>query len=57
MLWGYIHGTRHHLGAAASQGMVSSSMQDGYTIWMKDRADAFVEDASRCVLIEEKPQF
>ncbi len=57
MLWGYIHGTRHHLGAAASQGMISSGMFDGYKIWMKDRCDAFVEDTSRCVLIEEKPTF
>lgn len=57
MTWGYIHGTRHHLGFAASQGMVSSSKFDGYTIWMKDRSDVFIEDLSRCVLIEEIPQY
>lgn len=57
MTWGYIHGTRHHLGFAASQGMSSANMLPGYKIWMKDRYDVFIEDMSRVVLIEEIPQF
>lgn len=57
MRWGYIDGTYHHLGFAASQGMSSANMFDGYKIWYKDRYDLFVEDLSRMVLIEETPQF
>jgi len=55
--WGYVDGRRHHLGAMKSQGMTSSSKFPGYTIWMEDRADVFIEDMSRTVLIEEIPQF
>lgn len=57
MTWGYVDGRRHHLGFAKSQGMNSASKDPGYTIWMEDRADIFVEDLSRTVLIEERPQF
>lgn len=57
MTWGYIDGRRHHLGFAASQGMTSSSKNPGYTMWMEDRADVFIEDLSRTVIIEEVPQF
>lgn len=57
MTWGYINGRQHHLGHPASQGMDSASMDPGYTIWMEDRADIFIEDLSRCVLIEEIPQY
>ncbi|MEI6186989.1 MAG: hypothetical protein WCP46_00610 [Alphaproteobacteria bacterium] len=57
MTWGYIDGTRHHLGFAKSQGMSSASKFPGYEIWMKDRCDVFIEDLSRTVLIEEIPQF
>lgn len=57
MTWGYIDGRRHHLGFAKSQGMTSSSKNPGYTIWMEDRCDIFVEDLSRTVIIEEVPQF
>ena len=57
MTWGYIHGTRHHLGFAKSQGMESANKFPGYEIWMKDRCDVFIEDLSRTVLIEEIPQF
>lgn len=56
MTWGYVDGRQHHLGHAASQGMSSASMEPGYTMWMEDRADVFVEDLSRCVVIEEIPQ-
>lgn len=57
MTWGYIDGRQSHLGHAASQGMNSSSMFPGYKIWMEDRADVFIEDLSRTVLIEQVPQF
>lgn len=57
MTWGYIDGTVNHLGFAASQGMQSASMDPWYTLWFKDRYDVFMEDATRCVIIEEKPQF
>ncbi len=57
MTWGYIDGTRHHLGFARSQGMSSANKFPGYEIWMKDRCDIFIEDLSRTVLIEEIPQF
>lgn len=57
MTWGYIDGTRHHLGFAKSQGMSSANKFPGYEIWMKDRCDVFIEDLSRTVLIEEVPQF
>lgn len=55
MLWSYIDGRRHHLGAYASMGSTASSKFDGYTITMHDRADIFIEDMSRTVLIEEIP--
>lgn len=57
MTWGYIDGTRHHLGFAKSQGMSSANKFPGYELWMKDRCDVFMEDLSRTVLIEEIPQF
>lgn len=57
MEWGYIDGTRSHLGAMKSQGMNSANKFPGYQIWMRDRADVFIEDMSRTVLIEEIPQF
>jgi len=57
MTWGYVDGTVSHLGFAKSQGMQSASMDPWYTMWFKDRADIFVEDLSRTVLIEEIPQF
>ena len=57
MTWGYIDGTRHHLGFAKSQGMSSANKFPGYELWMKDRCDVFIEDLSRTVLIEELPQF
>jgi hypothetical protein len=57
MTWGYVDGRRSHLGFAASQGMNSGSMNPGYTLWMEDRYDLFIEDLSRCVVIEQIPQF
>lgn len=57
MTWGYIDGTRSHLGFAKSQGMQSANKFPGYELWMKDRCDVFIEDLSRTVLIEEIPQF
>jgi len=57
MTWGYIDGRRHHLGFAASKGHSAGQKLDAYTIFMDDRYDVFVEDLSRCVLIEEEPAF
>lgn len=58
MTWGFINGrTPWNGGHAASQGMISSSMDPATQIWMEDRCDIFVEDLSRMVLIEEKPQY
>lgn len=53
MTWGYIDGRQSHLGHAASKGFQSASMMPGYQIFMDDYADVFIEDLSRCVLIEE----
>jgi hypothetical protein len=57
MTWGYVDGRQHHLGHFASKGMSSANMFPGYTIWMEDRCDIFVEDLSRTVIIEEVPQY
>lgn len=57
MTWGYIDGRRHHLGFAASKGHSAGMKLDGYTIFMDDRYDVFIEDLSRCVIIEELPQY
>jgi len=57
MQWGYIDGRRSHLGAMASQGHNAATKFPGYTVWMEDRSDVFIEDMSRTVLIEEIPQF
>lgn len=57
MTWGYVDGRQSHLGHFASQGMNSASMFPGYTMWMEDRSDIFVEDLSKMVLIEEVPQY
>jgi len=57
MTWGYIDGRQSHLGHFASKGMSSANKFPGYTLWMEDRCDVFIEDLSRCVLIEEIPQF
>lgn len=57
MTWGYIDGRQSHLGHFASKGHSAASMDPGYTLFFDDRVDVFVEDLSRCVLIEEIPQF
>lgn len=57
MTWGYIDGRRHHLGFAASKGHSAASMFDGYTTFMEDRSDTFIEDLSATVIIEELPQY
>lgn len=57
MQWGYVDGRRSHLGAFKSQGFNAANKFPGYEIWMEDRCDIFIEDLSRCVLIEEIPQF
>lgn len=57
MTWGYIDGRRHHLGFAKSQGHSAANKFDGYTIFMDDRCDVFIEDLSRTVILEEAPQF
>lgn len=57
MTWGYVDGRQSHLGHFASKGMQSAGMDPGYSIWFEDRVDVFVEDLSRCVLIEEIPQY
>jgi hypothetical protein len=55
--WSYINGRRHHLGAYASQGHDAANQFPGYIIQMEAREDIFIEDLSRCVLIEELPQY
>ncbi len=55
MKWGYIDGRTSHKGSKASVGMQSSTMADQYTVWMEDRYDVFIEDTSRCAIIEEIP--
>lgn len=57
MTWGYIDGRLHHLGYENSKGMSSSSMFPGYQVWMEDRADLWIEDLSKTVIIEQVPQF
>lgn len=57
MTWGYIDGRMHHLGFARAQGMSSANKFPGYTIWMEDRCDVFIEDLSKCVMIKEIPSF
>lgn len=57
MTWGYINGRQHYLGHAASRGMESSSMDPGYKIWYEDRTDIHIEDMSKCIIIEEIPQY
>lgn len=57
MTWGYVDGRQSHLGHYASKGMQSASMEPGYQIWMEDRCDVFIEDLSRCVIMEQIPQF
>lgn len=57
MTWGYVDGRRHHLGAMKSQGHSAANKFPGYTLWMEDRCDVFIEDLSRTVLIEEVPQY
>lgn len=57
MTWGYVDGRISHLGHFKSQGMQSANTNPWYSIWFEDRYDVFVEDLSRCVLIEEVPQF
>lgn len=57
MTWGYVDGRRSHLGFAASQNMQSANMSGSYTCWMEDRYDVFIEDLSRCVVIEQIPNF
>jgi hypothetical protein len=55
--WSYVDGQMHHLGPMASQGHSAASSFDGYTINMATRNDIFIEDLSRCVLIEELPLY
>lgn len=57
MTWGYIDGRRHHLGFAASHGHSAGNKFPGYEIFFDDRYDVFIEDLSRCVLIEETPAY
>ncbi len=57
MTWGYVDGRQHHLGFAKSQGHSAANKFPGYTIFMDDRCDVFIEDLSKTVLIEEVPQF
>ncbi len=53
MTWGYIDGRQHHLGFANTQGMSSANKFPGYQMWYEDREDVFIEDMSRCVIIEQ----
>ena len=53
MTWGYINGRQHHLGHLASKGMMSANKSPGYQMWFEDREDIFIEDMSKCVIIEQ----
>lgn len=55
--WGYTDGKMSHLGPMASQGFQQANSFDGYKIDMMTRNDVFIEDLSRCVLIEELPLY
>ena len=55
--WGYKDGLTSHLGSMASQGHSMAMSMDAYTIEMESRFDVFVEDTTRCVLIEQIPQY
>lgn len=57
MTWGYVNGRQHHLGHFASKGHDAANKFPGYTIFMDDRSDVFIEDLSRTVMIEQVPQF
>lgn len=57
LMWSYQDGRMHHLGPMVSQGHTASNSFSGYKIMMETRWDIFIEDMSRCVLIEEEPQF
>lgn len=55
--WNYVDGQMSHLGPMASQGHNAANSFDGYKIDMSTRNDIFIEDLSRCVLIEELPLY
>ena len=55
IMWSYVDGRRHHLGAYASQGHSAANSFPGYKIQMEAREDIFIEDLSKAVLIEELP--
>jgi hypothetical protein len=53
--WGYQDGLTSHLGSMASQGHQMGMGMNAYKIKMETRWDVHVEDASKCVLIEQNP--
>lgn len=55
--WGYLDGLTSHLGPMASQGHSMGMTLNAYRIDMETRWDVFVEDATKCVLIEQVPQY
>lgn len=57
IMWSYVDGRMHHLGPFASQGHSAANSFPGYTINMETRWDIFIEDPTRCVLIEEQPAY
>lgn len=57
MTSGTITGRAQWAGPLSGQRLISASMDPAARIWMEDRDDIFVEDLSRMVLIEERPQY
>ena len=53
--FGYVQGTRSPFGFAASKGMQSANMFNGYKLWQKDHGGLFIEDFSKTMIIEEEP--
>jgi hypothetical protein len=51
--WGYVDGLTSHLGPMASQGHQMAHGGNWYTIHYETRWDVHIEDASKCVLIEQ----
>jgi len=50
--WGTVNGTEHMLGEAMMHGMQSANLEPGFTIWAKNQSSVWIEDLTRCVLIE-----
>jgi hypothetical protein len=53
LYWGYIAGTQSPFGSGSMKGMMSANDYDGYQIWMKSFANAWIKDVTRSMLIEK----